>query len=207
MIPKLYLRNGHKPLAAVSVDNLSIGIENGVSIGFVPETLPYAAIMDSSESALQQFRAAFGLYVPSAVREPMATISLNPQLQRFPAIERAVFWHEYAHHCWDSLGVQEYRAWEDLLADIITTAAYELAHHYDIYIKQKQYYTKPEELWARIACQWLLHWTGDEAAYQDLLLRDTPHWDAGEFEMLQPQIWRLFRDIGFSLSSDSATKI
>jgi hypothetical protein len=99
VVPEFYVRNRHSVLAPVSIENLNSGIERGIAEEFVPHVLPYAAVMDSTESTLKQFRTAIGLYVPSTERETMATISLNPELQKFPAAERAVFWHEFAHHC------------------------------------------------------------------------------------------------------------
>jgi hypothetical protein len=98
-------------------------------------------------------------------------------------------------------------AWRELFGEIKATTAYDTAKHFDIYIKRIEYYTKSEEIWARIASQWLLYWAGDDAAYNDLLSREIPQWNAHEFELLQPFIWTVFRDAGFDLSSDSATKI
>ena len=131
---------------------------------FVPETLPKAAVLDSSGSTLERFRTTLGLYVPSSVREATATISLNPDLASKPALERAIFWHEFAHHIWATAETdsQEWMHYfENFWQNVQMTEGFELTEVLEEFFSERK---KQEEMWARAITYWLLDYLDDSDA-------------------------------------------
>jgi hypothetical protein len=164
-VPKFYLQNGHKALAQSSVDNLSNAVEGGVPMDFVPDTLPCAAVMDSSGSTLRKFRNSLGLYVRSTEREATATISLHPHLQNNSAFERAVFWHEYAHHIWENADTI-FPKWQISLGKfwqkVKTTKGFTEAVEFQV--REGIDFATQEEVWARAMTYFFLESFTDETA-------------------------------------------
>jgi hypothetical protein len=163
-VPHFYLHHGHKALAQTSVENLSNAVESGVPMDFVPNTFPSAAVMDSSGSPLKDFSTNSGLYVKSTERESMATISLHPRLQTLPALERAVFWQEFAHHIWETAD-KTALAWQQQFAlfweEVVLSEAYKFSNAIEVFRDQKH---QEEEMWARAMAYWLAHYFDDTNA-------------------------------------------
>lgn len=124
--------------------------------------------MDSSDSVLELFRRTLGLYVPSSDREAMATISLNPRLQHMPAFERAVFWHEYAHHIWASADTR-IDTWQINLGIFWYKAKNTNSFRMSIALQEEMgiEFATQEEVWARAMTYFLLEAFGDEVARID----------------------------------------
>jgi hypothetical protein len=201
-VPNFYLQNGHKALSETSINNLNTAA-GAIAEDFVPQSLPKAAVMDSSGSALERFRTTLGLYVRSSEREATATISLHPRLQAVPAFERAVFWHEFAHHIWYNADTRM-KAWQRSLGRFWHKVKNTNSFRVSIEFQEETGidFATQEEIWARAMTYFFLDLFGDDVGRIDWHINlDDKAWSRQECDSWQQELEIMLRSAGFNLHS------
>jgi hypothetical protein len=130
---------------------------------FAPDSLQYAVLLNSKSSVEERFQQAGldGKYY----RDAQPTIHLlHDNLNGYA---RAVFWHEYGHHVWFSLNVKFQQEWKEIERLLPSNISYQKAEALDEFAEER-YLTLPEEVWARLFCQYFLVRTDDHEAWERL---------------------------------------
>ncbi len=162
---------------------------------FARGMLPIAILLDSKANVEERFSGKDGQYT---THPPPPTIHILGGA--FEPFERAVFWHEYAHHLWQCLGISSRDEWKALLAAIRTTVSYKEAQIYDSLFVHFGYMASAQELWARACCQFFLEQTRDDEALQELHHKYDPfQWNEREFSSLRFDIAETLTSVGIRL--------
>jgi hypothetical protein len=161
---------------------------------FAPaQGLETVVLLDSSESVEEEFQQV-GVDGKYLRRYFCATIHiLHNNLNGYA---RAVFWHEYGHHIWESMNASYLAEWKDIERLMPSNISYQKAQELDEFAEE-QYLTLPKELWARLFCQYLLVQLNDTEAWEKLSLFPEIFWSASDIRQFSPLIERLLITLRF----------
>jgi ADP-Ribosyltransferase in polyvalent proteins/ParB-like nuclease domain len=143
---------------------------------FAPQTLPEAVLLDSSKSVDELFQQV-GLRGKHIFGEQTPTIHIISST--FDDLNRGVFWHEYGHHIWFMLSVEQTSEWKKIHRAIISMQSFQEAVDFDTFLDET-YLALPREMWARLFSQWMLLQLDDLRAYETIARIPEGRWETHE---------------------------